>query len=33
MTAQFLYYDFKPYLDRIRQGALRRLAAGAAANG
>jgi uncharacterized protein len=30
VTAQLMYYDFKPYLDRIRQGAVRRLAAGAA---
>jgi uncharacterized protein len=26
VTAQLMYYDFKPYLDRIRQGAVRRLA-------
>jgi predicted nucleotidyltransferase len=30
VTAQLMYYDFKPYLDRIRQGAVRRLASGAA---
>lgn len=28
VTAQLMYYDFKPYLDRIRQGALRRLTTG-----
>lgn len=30
VAAQLMYYDFKPYLDRIRQGAVRRLASGAA---
>lgn len=30
VTAQLMYYDFKPYLDRIRQGAVRRLATGSA---
>jgi predicted nucleotidyltransferase len=33
VTAQLLYYDFKPYLDRIRAGALRRIASRAAADG
>jgi predicted nucleotidyltransferase len=30
VAAQLMYYDFKPYLDRIRQGAVRRMASGAA---
>jgi predicted nucleotidyltransferase len=25
VRAQLMYYDFKPYLDRIRQGAIRRM--------
>jgi predicted nucleotidyltransferase len=29
VTAQLMYYDFKPYLDRIRQGAVRRMVPGA----
>jgi predicted nucleotidyltransferase len=30
VAAQLMYYDFKPYLDRIRQGAVRRMASGTA---
>lgn len=30
VAAQLMYYNFKPYLDRIRQGAVRRMASGAA---
>jgi predicted nucleotidyltransferase len=30
VTAQLMYYDFKPYLDRIRQGAIRRMVSGPA---
>jgi predicted nucleotidyltransferase len=30
VAAQLMYYDFKPYLDRIREGAVRRMASGAA---
>jgi predicted nucleotidyltransferase len=29
VAAQLMYYDFKPYLDRIRRGAVRRIASGA----
>lgn len=28
VKAQLMYDDFKPYLDRILQGALRRVASG-----